>query len=189
MELITKESETKSRTDKIAQIQHSIGSDSLVIYFNISREISGEKLDENLDSGMPLMVPVELIAEPLQLIYQKALELRANQLEDALAANAVIVIEPNYKGFYGELLATELFAITRQKASEDLQVNTAYTDFALALTNAIVGNENVIALQICLNKMIEVLGTNVQSIQIETLDILMKKHNLPIFRESTTIGS
>ncbi len=79
-----------------------------------------------------------------------------------------------------------MFAIVRQKAAENLQVNTAYTDFALALTNGVVGNENASALQVCLDKMIEVLGINVQAEHLEVLDNLLLKHSLPVSRDNTT---
>ncbi len=183
MQLFTKESETKSRIDEPAQMQISVGSDALIVYFNVSREISGDVVGKALDNGMPLMIPVDLIFDALQTIYQKALELRAIQIA---AGDTFVKIKPNYKDFYGELLTTELFAIVRQKAAENLQVNTAYTDFALALTNGVVGNENASALQVCLDKMIEVLGINVQAEHLEVLDNLLLKHSLPVSRDNTT---
>lgn len=185
MQLTTKESETKSRIDEIERIEYFAKSKVLTIYFNVCKEISGDESDRIFDIKNPLTMSIELVPEAMQIICQKALELRATQLAATIAN---IEIESDYKSFYGELLTTELFVITRYKADQNLQVNTAYTDFALALTNCIIGNENAIALQFCLNKMIEVLGDSIQLSQLEYLDDLIVKYKLPIARVVETIG-
>lgn len=179
MKLITKESESRSRIDELAQVQHSVGSGSFIVYFYVSKEIAGETLDKSLDTGLPLMIPVELISEALDIIYQKALELRAVQL-DLLGKDSFIARKPNYKDFYSELLTTELFAMIRREADKSLQVNTAYTDFALALTSSIIGNENEIAFQFCLNQMLDAMGDSILLEQVEVLGNLIEKYKLPI---------
>ena len=185
MQLTTKESELKSRIDEPVQLQYSADSDSFIVYFNVIREIAGEKLNKVFDSGMPLMIPIELISDALQAIYLKALELRAIQLASA-AEDFAIKAEPDYKRFYGELLTTELFAVTRQKADENLLINAAYTDFALALTNSIVGNENAIALQAAFDRLLLVLGDTVTEEHRQQLQNAIEANAIPLNLQENT---
>jgi hypothetical protein len=81
MKLVTKQSEFKSRIDKIVQLQLSVGSEAFIAYFNKSTIVEGEEFGEIFDSGSPLMIPITEIEEALDTIFAKALELRAKQIE------------------------------------------------------------------------------------------------------------
>lgn len=186
-QIITPVTSQKSRIDSLVSLSFTVGLESLLCYFKVAYKIEGEEpFGENFDSETPVILNISEIQKELNSIIEKVLGSRSQGLKNKDLVTKLI--SPDYKSFYSELLTTELFALTRQKADENLQINTAYTDFIAALINGMIGNENTIALQICLSNVLQVLEDNVQLHQLEALDNLIQKHRLPISRNTKTIG-
>ena len=186
MELNTQLNSKKSQVDTVRRMHYDAAEgNKIIVYFDKHFVIGGEVSETFFDTASPVTLEItEEVASALNILFLRAFDVRKKQLatQNSALTDLVPLIKPNYKEFYSDLLITELFAIARQMADTDLQINTAYTDFAIALTNAIGNNENVIGLQVSLNKMLQVLGKNVQTSHLEVLDGLLKKHHLSIVR-------
>lgn len=179
--LITPETETKSRIDKITRLQLDVGSEALIVFFNISTQIENEEFGESFDNGNPVAIPVSQVQKELQSIFEKALELRSQQIE----GDSSVAIAPDYKGFYDAIAASQIFATTRKLSTQNLAMNTAFTSFGLALTGALGGHVNLTALQNSLNRVLEVLGElleNEEEIESLTIELrgLIEICNIPL---------
>jgi len=177
MQLETELTPTKTQIDEISRLEYDSG--KVTVYFSASLQIGGEELDAVFDISRPVTLDLAEIQDALDTIFTVAFQARTTQLSPN-PLDSTLTLPPNYKAFYSELLTTELFGIARLSAGEDIQSCIAYSDFALALTNSIAGNENPIAFQICLNNMIGVLGDKVNSDILEVLRELINENNLPL---------
>jgi hypothetical protein len=176
MKLITKQTEVKSRVDEIVQLQLSVGSEALIVYFNVSTMVQGEPFGETFDSGAPLMVPITEIEEALRSIYAKALELRAQQIE----GTTELVHVPNYPAFFDALIKLPIFALVQEHNATSLQVNAAYTDFALVLGNCIAGVENSEALQNSIDRVLTALNGSATQELLEELQEAIDANAIPV---------
>jgi len=177
MKLETELSLTRIQIDEISRLEYDNG--ILTVYFSKSLKIGDEEMEAVFDISNPVKPNIAEIQDALDTIFTSAFQARTTQLSPN-PLDSTLILPPNYKAFYSELLTTELFGIARYSAGEDIQSCIAYSDFALALTNSIAGNENPIAFQICLNNMIGVLGDKVNSDILEVLRELINENNLPL---------
>ena len=182
MKLRTQLTSAKVQIDEISRLEYKDG--SITVYFYKSLEIGGEEINEALDVANPLKLDIAEIQDALDTIFAAALQARAKQLTPT-PANATIIVSPDYRGFYDELITTQIFAIARQQAGENTQANAAYTDFALVLSSAVSGSANPIALQVCLDNMLSLLSNAVQQEDLSALSQLLEKHRIPIILSIT----
>lgn len=143
MKLKTQQAEIKSRIDRISRMQYDAGSESFIVFFNVSTAIGDEEFGEYFDNAIPVSIPISEIKEALDFFSQKAFEFRAKQIE----GKSTTVQHPDYKTFLSELLSLEIFRLAQEQAKSDQVLNVAYTDFSVMLSNAISGVEIISALQ------------------------------------------
>lgn len=145
IELTTPQPDGTTRVDKPIEYLISIGSDTLICFFNTSARIGEKDFGEVYDGMNPVTLPIEQIQAELQTIFEKLLDLRTAQIEGE--SNVNIAHLPDYKTFFNELLTLPIFRLAQSQNREDLVLNAAYTDFSVILSNSISGAENVPALQ------------------------------------------
>jgi hypothetical protein len=153
-----------------------MGSTHLSVYFNISNKIGEEEFGEVFDGGNPEAIPICEIEEALDSIFAKALELRAKTIEGPTE----VVQSPNYRTFFDKLIQLPIFKLVQQQNATDLQINAAYTDFALVLGNCIAGAENSVALQYSLDKVLAALGESATQELLEELQEAIDANAIPL---------
>jgi len=181
MQLQTQLTINKTQVDRIGRLEYNDG--IIKVYFSKTLKIGDEEMPAIFDISNPVTLDLAEIQTALDSIFTVAFNARTAQL--STPADGTIVIPPDYRGFYNELITTSVFALARQRAGEDLEVNAAYTDFALALSNAVNENSNPIALQICLDKIIIDLGDTIDSEHLTSLANLFAKYKMPIMLKSS----
>jgi len=176
MQLETQLSTTKTQIDTVERIEYDNG--RLLVYFKKSIKIGDEQTEAVFDSTNPVNIIIsDSIQTALNVIFTEAFQKRTEKIA---GINSVVFLVPDYKQFYGDLLTTNIFAVARAEANKNLQAAAAYNDFGFAITQAIVGNENPVALQICLNTMIEVLKGFLQVEDLIELNNLLTKNRIPV---------
>jgi hypothetical protein len=182
MKLVTEQSNVRSRVDTIIRIQYDTGSSHLIVYFNIADKVGDEEFGERFDSASPVAVATPEIQEALNTIYEKALELRAKQIEGPTE----VVHTPNYRTFFDKLIQLPIFKLVQERNATDMQVNAAYTDFALVLGNCIAGVENSVALQYSLDRVLSALGESATQELMEELQEAIDANAIPLKISGTT---
>lgn len=176
MQLETELTPTKTQIDRISRLEYDSG--KVTVYFSTSLQIGGEELDAVFDISRPVTLDLVEIQDALDVIFAVAFNARTAQL--STPADGTIVDPPDYRGFYNELITTQIFAIARQQAGENTQANAAYTDFALALSSAVSGSVNLIALQVCLDEILTALADVLQQEDLSAMNDLIEKYRIPI---------
>jgi hypothetical protein len=174
--LETKVSDTRARIDRVIRLQYDVGSTHLSVYFNVSDKVGDEEFGERFDGGTPETIAIDEIQEALNTIFAKGLELRVKRIE----APSKIITTPNYRTFFDKLIQLPIFALVQQQNAIDLQINAAYTDFALVLGNCIAGAENSEALQNTLDRVLSGLGESATQELLEELQGAIDANAIPL---------
>lgn len=180
MELQTQITPTKTQLDKIDRIEYNNNSQVIIVHFTKATQIGGEKSDYVFDNSNPVFLELSKeIEEALNVLFTNAFQSRTKQL-NAIEETSSILVAPDYKSFYQELLINRLFRAAQFQASQNLLASLAYNEFAIALTNAIAGNENTEALQVCLNNILEIIKSETELEDLDSFKKLLEKYRIPI---------
>ncbi|MEG3875785.1 hypothetical protein QT972_00175 [Microcoleus sp. herbarium7] len=183
-ELVTQQTKVKFRIDRPIQIQLSVGSDALILHFNVSTLVEEEEFGEYFDSDSPLMIPVSEIENELESIFNKALQMRSEQIEGKTIVNTT----PDYKSFYSALLGLDIFRIAQQLSATQLEANVAYMDAGIVLGNAISGAENKGALQAAFDRLLLVLDDAVTDEHRQQLQDAIDANAIPLKLQKETLN-
>lgn len=182
MELVTKQTEIKSRIDRIVRLQSDVGFAGLTFFFNVSSQVGDEEFGEYFDTVTPLTIPISEIEVELAAIFKKALQIRAEQIEGISAIKTL----PDYKGFYAALLSLDIFRLAQQLSATQLEINAAYSDVGFVLGNAIAGAENLGALQVAFDRLLLVLGNAVTEEHRQQLQNAIETSAIPLKLQEDT---
>lgn len=177
MKLVTKQTDIKSRIDRIVRLQYDATSDELAIYFNTSTLVDGEELGETFDASNPLLIPVSQVEDFLNSIFNKALELRSEQIE----GNSTIKTAPDYSAFFNILLALPIFQLIQQKRPKKPTLETAATDFGILLMSMASASSEagLTALQNSLDRVLAGLEDVTQE-QLQELQDAINANAIPL---------
>jgi len=181
MKLITKQTETKSRIDQLVNLEYSVGSNNITCYFKTFTKIGDEEFGETFDQMNPVTIPILEVKEALDIIANKALTKRSQQLQ--ISETPVLSLEPDYKGFYNALLISQIFGVVQGLTTTNTTMSLAYTTFGLALAVSIAGHINNDGLQASVNGVLAVLKGLVPdsfTLLAQELKEIVELYNIPV---------
>jgi hypothetical protein len=170
MRIIEQINASLSKQYFIASIRPNFESGAFIVTFHVNNVLDNVDISSS-EEASSISIPFSDFSE-WSTFEQKIIDAKQASL-----SNTPTQLAADYQGFYSGLMISQIFAIARGVADSDPSALAAYTDFAIAITNCIQGNINLVALQVCLNQMLLKLPENTD---LSEMGVLFTTYRIPL---------